>query len=187
MHSSEVKNRLLGTIDKVIGNGQWETSLFFRNILKRLLGLRASIIDQLGEDAEDASSSSQSELSAIEHKEGYQRIYVAIYQADGTHLNRWINVIKSLCERCMSRPVYSTEEEVAEMIRAKGSRSDAYIVAWIRPTDIVASYNGIVLKDRFGHELLTLKDGSIKLDNITEFVHEKKRYCFNSDRLVLRS
>lgn len=182
----EVKNRLLTSIDKAIQEGRWDSGLFYKNVLKRLLKMREYVIDQLPDENETAVDVSSQDIM-LQHKEGYELVYVAIYQAEGNKLDRWLSVIRTLNERCMSRPVYPDEAQVQETMRSKRSRNHAYVVVWIKKTDIISSPNGNIFKDQLGHELVTLKDNSLKLNNIIEFVHDGRRYLFKEDRLLLRN
>ncbi|MDF3055213.1 MAG: IcmQ protein [Gammaproteobacteria bacterium] len=184
MGEHEVKDKLLAAIDKVIQEGHWDQGLFSKNILKRLQSLRQRIVDSL-ESEQDASASSQSFPKIPSHKEGHRRMYVAIYQAEGERMDRWLYLVKNLTNFSMSRPVYGEEEHVQELMRAKRGRNDAYIVLWVNERDILPPLGGILPFDRFGHELYSLRASGVKLENVIEFVHDGRRYFFYNDQLVL--
>jgi len=191
MKQDEVKNELLKAIDEAIAKGNWESSLFFKNMLKQLQELRGYVDSELTQEAEEAARKAQAisliPTSIFEGKEGYIKVYIAIYQAEGEQLEKWVNTIKSIGEYYVSRPVYKVEEHVQEMIRSKRSRADGYVVAWIKQNDVLPPANGMQLTDRFGHELLTLKGGGMTPDNVSEFVHDNKRYYLQESQLILKN
>jgi intracellular multiplication protein IcmQ len=180
-----MKDKLIAAIDKALEEGRWESSLFFKNIRKQLQKLRDFVKQELADDQSVNSLEDAMNLLEIERrKAGYELVYIAIYQTDGEFLEKWVNPIKTLTGHSVSRPVYQAEEHVSELIRAKRSRNDAYIAVWVKPTDIMNRQN--VVKDRLGHPVLTLKDGSVKLENIVEFIHDNRRFMFKENELVVK-
>jgi Dot/Icm secretion system protein IcmQ len=180
-----LKDKLVAELDKLIEKGHWDQSLFYKNILKRLQALRQRIIDTL-EDDQDAFSSSSAFPNLPSHKEGYRRMYVAVYQTEGERMDRWLHLVKNLPNFAISRPVYSEEDHVEELIRAKHGRNDAYVILWVKEQDILTPLGGALPFDRFQHELYTLRPSGVKLENLIEFVHGRKRYFLNHGQFVLK-
>lgn len=177
-----MRDKLIAAIDKALEEGRWDGSLFFKNIRKQLQKLRDFVRQELADDQAKNNIEDITHMLEVERrKAGYERVYIAIYQMDGEFLEKWVNPIKALTGHSVSRPVYQSEEHVAELIRAKRSRNDAYIAVWVKPTDIVSRQN--VAKDRLGHPVFTLKDGSVKLENIIEFIHDNRRFVFQENEL----
>jgi Dot/Icm secretion system protein IcmQ len=181
----EIRDQLVLAIDEAITKGRWESSLFLKNTLKQLQTLRAHIIKELGEedDAVVTTDSAQAMLLLTE-REGYERIYIALYQSESDNLDRWFSTIKMLTGYSMSRPVYRSEEEVRHMIREKQTKSDAYVIVWVKQADILPSYSGVPLKDRWGYELLTIKEGAVRSENIVMFVYNDTRYRLTHQSLL---
>ncbi len=180
----EVRDQLVTAIDQAIEKGEWADSLFLKNVLKQLQQLRGYVITELDEEI-SASAGSKPKRVVPEKLEGHERVYVELYQADSDRLDRWFASIKMLTGHGLSRPVYRTEDDVQRMIRDKQSKNDAYVTAWVKTTDIIPPYAGTPLKDRWGYELLTLKEGSIKPENIIVFVHNGSQYYLTDQGLVL--
>lgn len=189
LNLKEIRDRLLEAVDKAITEGSWETSLFFKNIKKQLLEIREFIVTELAEEGEETPTATidpDHHTHALEEREGYERVYVTLYQTDSARLERWLSTIKMLTGgHSVSRPAYRNEADVEEVIRIKQSKSDAYVMVWVKQSDIIPSYSGAPLKDKWQHELLTLKEGGIKLENIIEFRHDGKTYHLRGDTLVL--
>jgi len=93
--------------------------------------------------------------------------------------------LRSIKSYLLGRPVYQNEIDVQKVIRAKLAKtSEAYIVVAIDKTSIRNEPHLPPRMDRYKNTLLTLKEGSVTADNIIEFVHMGKRYCFKNGRLV---
>jgi Dot/Icm secretion system protein IcmQ len=185
----EVKDQLLAAIDQAIEKGDWIGSHFLMNILKQLQDLRTYVLHELSEEPSAAPGSNhnlpQKQLDLAEEKEGYVRVYVSLYQSESDSLDRWFSTIKMLTGYGVSRPVYATEEEIQHVMRERRSPHDAYVSLWVKKTDIIPSYSGSPVKDRWGYTLLTLKEGSIQLQNIILFMHSGRRYYLTNRGLVL--
>lgn len=184
MDNQEIKQKLLQTLDKVIQEGHWEGGLFTQNILKRLQALRQRVVDYMGNESISASESIETHIEIPEHKAGYRRLYVAVYQADGERLDRWFHLIKNLADFCASRPVYAVEAHVQELMRARRGRNYAYIVLWVKEADMLAPLGGQYPLDKFEHELYAMKPSGVKLENLIEFVHDGRRYVLKEGQLV---
>ncbi|HVV69305.1 MAG TPA: Dot/Icm secretion system protein IcmQ [Gammaproteobacteria bacterium] len=184
MYQQEARDRLVNALDKAINEGQWEGSLFFRNILKRLHEIREYVVVELDDPEQDTEVNAELVNAINKQEQGYQKVYIAIYQAQGDRLAGWTNAVSKLCDYYISRPVYQKEDHVREMIFAKRSRNDAYVAIWVRQEDILGTNK---TQDRWGHELLILKEGSVKVENIIEFVHDNYRYSLMGNKLVLNN
>lgn len=180
----ELRDKLLASFDEALSKGDWDASLFFRMIGKRLKELRQLIVDEMSVETENSSQNFFN--SSFERRTDLVKVYISIYQAEWSNLDRWRATVKALADYSVSRPVYRDEEHVKALLRAKpDTRREAYVVAFVKPTDILPQSPGRVLADRLGHELLSLKENCIQLDNIVEFVHEDKRYNIRYGDFVL--
>ena len=180
---TDIKNTVLAALDKAIADGDWEGSLFFQNIGKKLQEVRDHVAHKL--DEEEKAEHSENLATLPETKAGQQKIYISLYQADGNNLDRWQNTVKALGKHNISRPVYVEEEHIRSMIRAKtDAKREAYVVAHVTETCILPPHPGVPTEDKFGHQLLSLKERSIELNNILEFVHCDVRYRLAEGKLV---
>jgi Dot/Icm secretion system protein IcmQ len=185
MQHSEARNKLLQAIDKAVQEGQWESSLFYKNMLKQLLVLRENLVTKLGDGFNEvASNEAKVVAAAAKQKDGYEKVYIGLYQSIGESLESWAATVRSLPEHAVGRPVYGVPEHIEEMVRVKNSRTEAYVVVWVKQTNILPHQLGLQLCDRFGHELLNLRAGSIQLEHIIEFVHDGKKYALINNQLL---
>lgn len=181
----KINDQLIAALQDLLAVGDWEASLFLRTAHKKL----KDILDQ----AVALSNQSGKNLPVAEFhqkkiKEGCIKIYVSLYQSDPYNLVKWENTLKSIREYSINRPIYRHESHVLEMIRSKqGSPNEGYVIIYIDPTQIIPPYSGKIVEDRWGHELLTLRDNSLLPDNIIEFVHQGRHYDFVDGKLLLKS
>jgi len=162
----------------------WESSLLLRTTKKHLVALRdeaKQIVDKLS-GGTDLKANFQVSSSL---KKDHIKIYISLYQSEGSNIKAWQRMLKSLANYSISRPVYNDEEQVREIIRSKPERQrHAYAIVAIPQDGIIHLEKPTV--DKFNHELLTLKEGAVQLQNIIEFVHaNEKRYVFRDDKLIL--
>lgn len=141
--------------------------------------MRANLLEKMNAEAEVKVIAAIDR--SLEPREGYELIYIEIYQAACEDLTNWLSTIKSLAGHYVSRPVYRNEADVQELVRSKRSRTDAYVIVWVKSSEIIVQPD---LYDRFGHNLLKLKEGSVQLENIIRFVHDKIVYNYIDNKLI---
>jgi len=183
----ETLNReLIEALENLLSKGDWEATLFLQVNKKRIEDLRSRAQKLLDEVA----SKSENQKSAVIRKlpAGYKVFYISLYQVDVDNLAKWQNTIKALEKHSVSRPIYASEEHIRTWVRNKTDPArEAYVVAHVKESDIARPLLGKPVKDRFDHELITLKEGSIRLANIIEFVHNGKRHAYDAGRGILGS
>ncbi len=72
------------------------------------------------------------------------------------------------------------------LIRSKVHKiNEAYIAVYVSKTDIIPPVEkDQIAHDRLGHELLKIKEGAIKPENITRFMHATGQYVFKDNQLI---
>jgi intracellular multiplication protein IcmQ len=180
----EFNRELLAILDELLAAGDWESSLFLKVASKRVKALR----DEAQALLEQATTSQSSQESADTVREGYIKVYISLYQADGNDLKKWQNTLKGLALNNVGRPVYESEDHVKASIRARGNPScEGYASVQIKTSDLMKMPDGRVPKDRYGNALLTVRENAVSLENIKEFVHANGQvYDFNDSQLTFR-
>ncbi len=97
-------------------------------------------------------------------------------------VSKWEILLNSIETQAINRPAYINEEFArAELRSASQKFNEAYVSIFVKETDILTSAN---LVDRHGNQLVTLKDGAIKKENIFHFVHKSGQYEFENNKLI---
>lgn len=183
----KINEKLINILNDLLSTGDWQASLFLRTAQKKIESIYQQAV-ALSEEFDRENTRSASDEHAVRTRQGYIKIYVSLYQSDPHNLVKWENTLRSIKEYSINRPIYRFEEHIQEMIRAKhGSSNEGYVVIYVEPTDIIPAYAGKIIQDRFGHELLTLRDNSLQPKNIIEFVHQGRRYFYKESKLLLKS
>lgn len=168
--------QILKELDELLADGPWEHNLFFKGIAKKLKDARDRFVDELG--LEQKTTATLPEENPI--NSDYQEVYISLYQAEGTNIAKWQTVVNSLAGFNITRPIYKNEQDVKAAIRAKSfQQNDAYIALRV-PKDYVLTPFNTSATDRNGFELVVLKEGTMKLENITRFVHQSGEYDFRN-------
>jgi intracellular multiplication protein IcmQ len=176
---------ILKSLDTAIDQGPWDKSLFLQGIGKKLRVARERFASDLNADelvkrvvSDEAAAHPAAHTHPIE-------VFILLYQAEGANLHRWETVLQSLPRISITRPVYRHEKDVETFIRGKDYKlNDAYAVVRVREEDILVIPDVPPNVDRFGNELLILKEKSVRLENILRFVHVTGRYRYWNGSLV---
>lgn len=183
--SDEQNEAILKALNDAIEKGPWEKSNFLKVIGKNLTDVRDGFLNQLG-------ASSHAQLKAESHlanrialRSGQQEIYVSLYSADGTNIQSWEKIVINLPRQMISRPIYADEADIKALLKTKENKqNEAYVAIYINQFDILPLSADKAPVDKLGKTLLSLKDKTLSLDNISRFVHASGVYRYERGRLV---
>lgn len=174
---------ILKSLNEAIEKGPWEHNLFFRGIGKKLRDARDRFQRELGLD--DLLQSQEAHMNVVESDQQFTEVYISLYQSEGANMQKWASVIGSLVGHSISRPVYKNEDDIQAAIRAKDYKlNDGYVAARVRNVLILKPYGDKQPLDRFGRELLILREDAVQLENILYFVHISGRYMLSKGTLT---
>jgi intracellular multiplication protein IcmQ len=183
--SDEQNEAILKALNDAIEKGPWEKSNFLKVIGKNLTDVRDDFLNQLG-------ASSHAQLKAESHlanrialRSGQQEIYISLYSADGTNIQSWEKIVINLPRQMISRPIYADEADIKALLKTKENKqNEAYVAIYINQFDILPLSADKAPVDKLGKTLLSLKDKTLSLDNISRFVHASGVYRYERGRLV---
>jgi intracellular multiplication protein IcmQ len=176
---------ILKALDEAIKDGPWEQSNFLRAIGKNLNEIRENFVAQLGTRTQEQVKQDAYMVNRMALRSGQKEVFVSLYSADGSNIQSWERIVANLPRQMISRPIYADEEHVKEIIKTKENKqNEAYIGIFINQTDIIPLTPDKALSDKLGNPLLTLKDKTLDLENISRFVHTSGVYQFSRSRLI---
>lgn len=174
---------ILKALNEAIEKGPWEHNLFFRGIGKKLRDARDRFQRELG--LERLLKVEETEEAVDEVDQQFVEVYISLYQSEGANMQKWASVIGTLAGHSVSRPVYKKEEDIQTAIRAKEYKlNDGYVAVRVKTDCILKPYGDKPPLDRFGRELLVLREDAVQLSNVLYFVHQSGRYTFERGVLV---
>jgi intracellular multiplication protein IcmQ len=178
-------NKVSATLKKLLNVTGWESSLFLRNISKKLHLLQKESEFLVAELSGNAAAEAKDNITAPV-PEGFTKVFVLVFQAEGRNLQIWRSLLKVLPQYGITRPIYTNEEHVREMVRSKPENHKyGYVIVTIKNTDILPLEKPSI--DSLGHELMTLREGALKTGNIIAFVHANKDvYVLDEEKNLLK-
>lgn len=183
--SDEQNETILKALNEAIEKGPWDSTNFLKVVGKNLIEIREDFLNQLG-------ASSQAQLKAESHlanrialRSGQQEIYISLYSADGINIQSWEKIIANLPRQMISRPIYADEADVKALLKTKENKqNEGYVAIYINQSDILPLSSDKAPIDKLGKILLSLKDKTLNLDNISRFVHITGVYKYERGRLT---
>lgn len=183
--SDQQNEAILKALDQAIKNGPWGESNFLRVIGKNLLDVRECFANHLGTRSHAQKETDTHVDNLVALRNGQEEIFVSLYSSDGANLESWEKIVANLPRQMISRPIYASEKHLKEVIAAKVNKeNEAYIGIYVNKTDIISLTPDKTLVDKFGNALITVKDKTLSLENITRFIHSSGVYQFDRGRLV---
>lgn len=192
IHNDPTLNKkLVEILDDIIEKGNWENTLFLQATGKKLRDFRERLKNELEfpretENIEPTLIHRYSQKSkSAKSIEKNQLAFILIYCSEGNALKQWENVINSLATHSMTRPIYKNEADVQSVIKHKSNKqNDGYIALAISEKDISEPFNNKSPVDRHGNELIVLKEGAVRPENIEYFIHLDKYYIIQNKKLI---
>lgn len=179
---------ILQALDKAITTGPWEESNFLRVIGKNLQEIRNNFANLLSGNQDVNQSDTTVQDNRAAQRASQQEVFIALYASDGNNLQSWERILANLPRQLISRPVYTEELNVQNLIKSKENKvNEAYVAVYISQSDILTLPSDKIPCDKFGKPLLTLKDRSLNLDNISRFIHLSGTYNYQKGRLIKNS
>ncbi|CAM4505134.1 MAG: hypothetical protein LEGION0403_FIIPPAGN_01928 [Legionella sp.] len=183
--SDQQNEAILQALDEAINNGPWEESNFLRAIGKNLNDIRENFVNQLGTRTKAQIQAETQFANRMALRSGQQEVFVSLYSADGSNIQSWERIVANLPRQMISRPIYAIEEHAKAIIKTKENKiNEAYLGIFINQSGVIALPPDKALSDKLGNLLLTLKDRTLDLDNISRFVHVSGVYHYDRGRLV---
>lgn len=180
----EAKRELIQILDDVLDEGVWTGSLFLETSGKKIRDLRERLIKGFKLEEQQLISPSTAQSTSVSTTD-ILPVYIALYQSTGLNLKKWEALLNSINNFSSGRPIYKNEEDVKAFLRSKeNQQNDAYALVHISQKDILPAAPNKPLQDRFGHQLLMVKEGAIKPQNIIRFIHITGEYTFKNGALV---
>lgn len=178
-------NAILKALNDAIDQGPWEESNFLRAIGKNLCKIRDDFSNQVNADEIRKSKVIAQLAQHASLRADQKEIFIALYSSEGTKLQSWERILINLPKQMIARPIYADEADVKAIIRTKQNKhNEAYVSLRINQSDILQLPPDKIPVDKLGKPLLTLKDRSLNLDNINQFVCSSGTYQFLHGRLV---
>ncbi|WP_058533113.1 Dot/Icm secretion system protein IcmQ [Legionella saoudiensis] len=183
--SDQQNEAILQALDEAINNGPWDESNFLRAIGKNLNDIRENFANQLGTRTKAQIQAETQLANRMALRSGQQEVFVSLYSADGSNIQSWERIVANLPRQMISRPIYAAEEHVKEIIKTKENKiNEAYLGIFINQNSVIPLPPDKALTDKLGNQLLTLKDRTLDLDNISRFVHVSGVYHYSRGRLL---
>jgi len=176
---------MIASFDRVIAQEDWDSSLFLRNTVKSLKNMRTQaqeLLDQL------QGCHTNEDIVIPTLAAGMVPVYIAIFKNKARRLSDWEQQLRSLSQYLLGRPVYREESAAKKAVRAKlVQTSDAYVCVGVPEMAIQANDYQAAQTDKHGSTLIQLSPGSVRSENILEFVYQDKHYYFIDGKLIEKS
>lgn len=183
--SDEQSEAILKALNDAIEKGPWDQSNFLKLIGKNLHQIRDNFLSKLGARTQAQLKADSHLANRIALRSGQQEVYVSLYSSEGHNIQFWEKIVANLPRQMISRPIYADEEDMKAILKLKENKiNEAYVAIYINQSDILALSADKTSVDKLGKPLLSLKDKTLNLDNISRFVHQSGVYRYERGRLI---
>lgn len=182
----QFQQELLAILNNTLDEGPWDSSLFLQSTSRELRKIRDEVANELQHKHSIVTKTAKHLLRESAKRPDGESIFIYLYAQDGHKLEHWQQVLSHLTEQAVTRPIYAKEADVIARIRALDDKPNmAYVEVVVETSDILEQQAD--LADPFGHALLSVRPGAVKMQNIIRLVHRSGEYRFIEGRLKARS
>lgn len=183
--TDEQNTEILNALNKAIEEGPWDKSNFLRIVGKNLASIRDDLIARLGASTPEQLRTELHHANKMAIRSNQQEIFISLYSFEGTNIQNWERIVTNLPRQTISRPIYLNEEELVQVLKIKENKNnEAYVSIFIEKEDILTLSPDRIIKDKLGTPLISIKDKSLNLDNLSRFVHVSGTYQYLKGRLI---
>ena len=176
---------IITALNEAIDQGPWDKSNFLTAIGNNLKAIRDDFIAYTASPQTPALKPLVEPAKPILRHTNQREVFVSLYSSNGMALRSWEQILVNLPHQMISRPIYADESKLQSLIKTKENKlNEAYVAIHVEQTDILPLSAERTPIDKLGTSLLSLKDKSLKLENITRFIHLSDVYLFLRGRLV---
>lgn len=180
--SKEKLQEIADALDRVVSDLPWQQSVFLKALGKKFEIIRDEFIENSGLKPKDEASHVKKDPFAL--KDNQIEVFVALYNAQGGDIKQWTKVLMNVSKLSISRPIYSTEKAVREMIRSSAHMAnEGYVSAHINKSDILPAPEDRAPRDKLGNILLLLKETAITPQCVRKFYHKSGIYTLKKGEL----
>ncbi len=180
--SKEKLQEIADALDRVVSDLPWQQSVFLKALGKKFEIIRDEFIENSGLKPKDEASHIKKDPFAL--KDNQIEVFVALYNAQGGDINQWAKVVMNVSKLSISRPIYSTEKAVREMMRSSAHiANEGYVSAHINKSDILPAPEDRAPRDKLGNILLLLKETAITPQCVRKFYHKSGIYTLKKGEL----
>jgi intracellular multiplication protein IcmQ len=181
--TSEQIKQIAEALDRVVKDLPWGQSVFLSAMGKKFEAIRDEFKRDVGVD--DASKHKQKlDRDRFSLKDGQMEVFVSVYNVQGGDFQHWVRIIGNLTSQSISRPTYSDQKHVREMIRSKKNiMNEGFVSVFLTQDDFLSVPQERLPKDKLGNTLLVLKEKAITHDKIKKFFHHTGIYEYDKGLL----
>jgi len=176
--SLEQAKNIQDALNNLINRPEFNNSNFLKQIHKKIKEI-SDEFDQVVESVYLKAVDVPAHLQQEQHPDS-QLVYVSVYSSDGNNPSSWERVLTNLPKQYINRPIYTNEKAVQTAIKAKSNLdNEGYVAVFVDKKDIINTNE----KDKFGYELISLKDKALNLDKVKFFWHKSSQYALQEQKL----
>lgn len=173
-HSPDKYLKAIGLLDKLLERPGWESSRLLTASQKRLQkirdGLQASYDKFEQKAVADQGKAAAASDATFDDKPGMTRIYISLYQTDGARKRNWEQLLRSLTNCSVGRPIYFDEQHARQFIQSRPNlEREGYACVYIKEGDVLQT--AAQPKDKNGHPLAYLQPQALQRARLVQFVH----------------
>lgn len=185
MNKEEKNISILKALDEAITDGPWDKSNFLRAVGKKLAVIKENFVVNTKDKNKNNAKEQDVQISTLDIGSKQKEIFISLYASEGSNLKVWERILANLPKQIVSRAIYEKEEDIKKLIKSKIQKiNEAYIAIYINQEDLLTLSADKIPKDKFGVNLLVLKNQTLNLENICKFVHESGVYRYIKGQLL---
>lgn len=176
---------ILSALNDLIIAKSWDETNFLKIMGRELKRIRDSLNSEINDFQESDLAKADQLAKKIAQHTGQKKVFIALYSSEGDKIQSWERILNNLRNQMISRPIYANEEDVEAWIKSKENKlNEAYVAIYIDQSDLLSIPEDKVPVDKLGKKLLVLKDNTISLNNICNFIHQSGVYLYEHGRLI---
>jgi len=168
--------------NQILANEGWDKAPFLKIMHAKLLKLKLELDELVGFDSQ-LELERRGETSPQPISDGFIKLFIYLYTTEGKKVEAWQRLLANLDKQYISRPIYRHEADAQYAVfNAPVVHNAGYVAVWVEKKFLLEPEVGP--QDKFGHELLMLKDRAVDLTKIDYFWTNTSQYQWKLGKLI---
>lgn len=178
-------NKFEATYNDLLSDNRWQQTPFLKVMHSKLTQLKNELTSIIESSGIQEKTTPKLEKVALPESEDFQKLFIYLYSSDGKKIDSWQRVVANIDKQFISRPIYLEEADVQHaVLHAPVTFNAGYVAIWVDKNFINIVLDEDKPKDKYGRELVSLKDNAIILEKIDYFWNNFVQYHWLKDKLI---
>lgn len=177
--------KFIKAFKKITNDDIWQSTEFLKIMQQNLVAILADFQVKINYDNYLKKTILPSRHGSKQLRKKQLKLYIALFNTQCEDFQKWYLIIKAVINAKVNWPIYQNKEDLLSLYATKDNTyNHGYLEIYLDESSV--NTNAVPKQDKLGAALTSIIDGSIRSEDVVQFVHENNIYVINKNQLILQ-